>query len=172
MGIGYDGSIRIDSRIDTKGFNSGIASMGAMVKKLGAAIGVTFAAAGVVMFGRSAVQAASDMASALVGLQSITDGMGMSFSHAQDFIQAYTDDGLIPATDAIIAFKNLALRGYSTDQIEKVMTALKDASAFGRQSSYTMGEAVRSATEGLKNENSILVDNAGVTKNVAKMRRF
>lgn len=27
-----------------------------------------------------------------------------------------------------------------------------------------------SATEGLKNENSILVDNAGVTKNVAKMR--
>jgi hypothetical protein len=32
-----------------------------------------------------------------------------------------------------------------------------------------MGQAVQSATEGLKNENSILVDNAGVTKNVAKM---
>lgn len=49
------------------------------------------------------------------------------------------------------------------------MIALKDSAAFGRQSSYSMGEAVQSATEGLKNENSILVDNAGVTKNVAQM---
>jgi hypothetical protein len=49
------------------------------------------------------------------------------------------------------------------------MSRLTDAASFGRQSSYTLGEAVRSATEGLKNENSILVDNAGVTKNVAKM---
>ena len=30
-----------------------------------------------------------------------------------------------------------------------------------------MGEAVKSATEGIKNENSILVDNAGVTKNLS-----
>ena len=49
------------------------------------------------------------------------------------------------------------------------MLALKDSAAFGRQSSYEYGEAIRSATEGLKNENSVLVDNAGVTKNVAKM---
>lgn len=61
------------------------------------------------------------------------------------------------------------MRGYSTDQIETVMNALKNSSAFGRQASLTMGQAVQSATEGLKNENSILVDNAGVTKNVSMM---
>lgn len=61
------------------------------------------------------------------------------------------------------------MRGYDDSQIRKVMVALKDSAAFGRQSSYSMGEAVQSATEGLKNENSILVDNAGVTKNVAQM---
>ncbi len=60
-------------------------------------------------------------------------------------------------------------RGYDTSQIEDVLTRLKDSAAFGRQASYDLGEAVVSATEGLKNENSILVDNAGVTKNVAKM---
>lgn len=49
------------------------------------------------------------------------------------------------------------------------MTALKDAAAFSRQASYSYGDAISTATEGLKNENSILVDNAGVTKNVAKM---
>ena len=49
------------------------------------------------------------------------------------------------------------------------MNSLKDSAAFGRQQSYSYGEAIKSATEGLKNENSVLVDNAGVTKNVAKM---
>lgn len=37
------------------------------------------------------------------------------------------------------------------------------------QASLSLGEAVRSATEGIKNENSVLVDNAGVTKNVSVM---
>ena len=49
------------------------------------------------------------------------------------------------------------------------MNVFKNTAAFGRQSSYSMGEAIQSAAEGLKNENSVLVDNVGVTKNVAKM---
>ena len=49
------------------------------------------------------------------------------------------------------------------------MDRFKDSASFGRQSSLDLGTAVRSATEGLKNENSILVDNAGVTKNVSMM---
>ena len=52
----------------------------------------------------------------------------------------------------------LAARGYTDDQIQKTMVALKDSAAFGRQSAYTIGEAVQTATEGLKNENSILVN--------------
>lgn len=63
----------------------------------------------------------------------------------------------------------MALRGYNSDQIEKTMNALKNSATFARQSTYSLGEAVQTATEGLKNENSIVVDNAGVTKNVAKM---
>lgn len=50
-----------------------------------------------------------------------------------------------------------------------MMNRFKDSAAFGRQSSLSLGEAVKSATEGIKNENSILVDNAGVTKNVSMM---
>lgn len=169
MAMGYDGSIRIDSRVDTKGFNSGVKSMGNALKPLLTMLGVAFSGVAIVNFAKSSVQAASQLSSALIGLESIMDGMGMSFSKAKDFIAEYTKDGLIPATNAITAYKNLALRGYSTEQIDRVMTALKDSAAFGRQSSYTMGEAVQWATEGLKNENSILVDNAGVTKNVSMM---
>lgn len=169
MALGYDGTIRIDSRIDTRGFNAGISSMTKSLRGLAAAIGLTFGVAAVSAFGKTAVNAASELGAALVGLQSILDGTGKSFSAAQKFLNDYVADGLVPMKDAIIAYRNLALRGYTDEQIRQTMTALKDSAAFGRQAHLSMGEAIRSATEGLKNENSILVDNAGVTKNVAKM---
>ena len=61
----------------------------------------------------------------------------------------------------------MALRGYSSDQIKKTMNALKNSATFARQSTYSLGDAVQTETEGLKNDNSVVVDNAGVTKNVA-----
>ncbi len=145
-----------------KSFQTG---MSKALKGLGAIVG-TLAIGKVV---KDSLSAASELESAFVGLESILTGQGKSFSNAKSFISDYISDGLIPLTDAITAYKNLAARGYSDEQIQTTLERLKDAAAFGRQSSYTLGEAVRSATEGLKNENSILVDNAGVTKNVAKM---
>lgn len=122
-----------------------------------------------IKFSKDAIQAASDTQAAWTGLYSIVNGTGKSFSKAQGFLKEYVSDGLVPLTDAVTAYKTLAARGYEVEQIEGIMTSLKDAAAFNRQSSYSYGEAIKSAAEGLKNENSILVDNAGVTKNVAKM---
>lgn len=158
MAMGYDGSIRIDTRVDGKGFNQGVKGMMGSLKGMAAAVGIAFGVGAIVKFGSSAVQAASQLASAMTGLQSVMDGQGRSFSAAKEFIDSYTKDGLIPASNAIVAYKNLALRGYDTGQIETVMKALKDSSAFGRAAHLTMGEAVQTASEGLKNENSILVN--------------
>lgn len=141
----------------------------ASFKKLGGMIAGVFALKAVVGFKKAALQSASELETSMLGLQSILEGQGRSFERANQFIQEYIADGLVPLNDAVTAYKNLAARGYDDRQIQNVMKRLKDAAAFGRQSSYTLGEAVRSATEGLKNENSVLVDNAGVTKNVAKM---
>jgi hypothetical protein len=47
------------------------------------------------------------------------------------------------------------------------MNRFKDSAAFGKQGALSFGEAIRGATEGIKNGNSILVDNAGVTKNLS-----
>ncbi|MCQ2484753.1 MAG: hypothetical protein MJ168_05405 [Clostridia bacterium] len=139
------------------------------MKKVGGFIASAFAVKKVVDFGKKCVEVASETQSAWTGLSSILSGQGQSFNQANKFIQSYIKDGLVPLNNAVTAYKNLSARGYSTEQIEKVMTSLKDAAAFGRQASYSYGEAIQSATEGLKNENSTLVDNAGVTKNVAKM---
>lgn len=118
---------------------------------------------------KDSLTAASTLESAMMGLTSIVSGQGRDINKAKEFINDYVSDGLVPLTDAVTAYKNLVSRGYDDTQIENTMNRLKDAAAFGRQSSYSLGEAVKSATEGLRQENSLLVDNAGVTRNVAKM---
>lgn len=171
-----DGEILIKTKVDTDGIKTGknkieksISSLSKSFKSLGLVIGAAFGVNAIVNFSKSAIQASNELENALIGLQSIVEGQGKSFTKAKSFIEDYVKDGLVPAANATTAYKNLAARGYSQTQIEQVMTALKDSAAFGRQSSLTLGNAVQSATEGLKNENSILVDNAGVTKNVSKM---
>lgn len=163
--VQYDGSLKFDTNIDSKGFNSGLKGIISALKVVGTAIAGAFITKQIV----DCTKAAEQYQNSLTGLKSIMDGQGRSFATAQKFIESYTKDGLIAQTEAITAYKNLALRGYDTSQIEKVMTALKDSATYSRQASYGLGEAVATATEGLKNENSVVVDNAGVTKNVAKM---
>ena len=171
------GSVYMDLDLDSKNFDKGIQhskssaenAMSISMKKIGGYIASAFSVLAVTQFAKSSINAASQMQSAWTGLNSIVEGTGKSFSTAENFINKFTSDGLISINEATIAYKNLLSRGYDTTQIEDTMSRLKDSAAFGRQASYDLGEAVVTATEGLKNENSILVDNAGVTKNVAKM---
>ena len=149
--------------------NQASSRISASLLKIGKAIGIAFSVKKVIDFGKACLDVATQTSNAWIGLNSILTGQGKSFSQAQKFIQEYVSDGLVPLNNAVTTYKNLAARGYSSDQIKKTMTALKNAATFGRQSTYSLGEAVQTASEGLKNENSILVDNAGVTKNVAKM---
>lgn len=139
------------------------------LSKIGKAVAVAFSVTAIVKFGKECLNVATETSNAWIGLNSILTGQGKSFNQAKKFINDYIADGLVPLNNAVTAYKNLAARGYSSEQIEKTMTALKNSATFGRQSTYSLGEAVQTASEGLKNENSILVDNAGVTKNVAKM---
>lgn len=158
MAVGYDGSVRIKGIFDHSDIDRGISNLEGTLKKFAGAVVAAFSVKAIVDFGKSAVQAASDLSNAWQGLQSIVEGQGRSFGAAQSFINDYISDGLVPLENAVTAYKNLAARGYSDDQIQKTLVALKDAAAFGRQASYSLGDAVTSATEGLKNENSILVN--------------
>lgn len=104
---------------------------------------------------------------AQMGLSSILTAQGKDLNAAKAWLKSYTKDGLVPVMDAYTAYKRLAAAGYSDEQTQSILTHLKDSAAFNRQGSMTMGEAIKSAAEGIKNENSILVDNAGVTKNLS-----
>ena len=149
--------------------NSAASKISSSLSKIGKAALAAFSVAAVVKFGKECLRVATETSNAWIGLNSILTGQGKSFDQAKAFIQDYISDGLVPLNNAVGAYKNLALRGYSSDQIQKTMNALKNSATFARQSTYSLGDAVQTATEGLKNENSVVVDNAGVTKNVAKM---
>lgn len=171
------GSVAMDLTLNSKNYTKQLnavtksteSAFSSTMKKVGGFIAGAFAVKQVVDFTKTCIDSASQVQAAFTGLNSIVEGTGNSFAQAQKFINEYTSDGLVSINEAATAYKNLLARGYDTSQIEDVLTRLKDSAAFGRQASYDLGEAVVTATEGLKNENSILVDNAGVTKNVAKM---
>jgi hypothetical protein len=127
------------------------------------------ATTGIVLWIKWAMKQAVDLQNSLVGLRSIAEGTGQDFAKAQKFIESFTQDGLVSAADAATSLKSLFQRGFSLEESIVLMDRFKDSASFGRQSALWLGEAIRWATEGLKNENSMLVDNAGVTKNVAKM---
>ena len=133
------------------------------------AAAATAAFAGIVLAIRGAIEAANEYNNAMVGLKSLAEGTGQDFGDLQAAAEDLASDGLMTVADAAASLKNLLARGFSADEAVDMLERLKDAAAFGRQSSLSLGEAVRSASEGIKNENSILVDNAGVTKNVAVM---
>lgn len=143
---------------------------GAGVGKLFTGIKTTAAVAAiqkVVSEVKKLTDAYAENEAAQMGLSSILTAQGKDLNAAKAWLKSYTKDGLIPMMDACTAYKSLAAAGYSDEQTQSILTNLKDSAAFNRQGSMTMGEAIKSAAGGIKNENSILVDNAGVTKNLS-----
>lgn len=128
-----------------------------------------FSIGAIVGFIKSTKQAVTEAEASYRGLESVANYTGIGIGNAMKAAGQLAADGLMTTAEASKALQNLLSRGYSLDQAINTLTRLKDAAAFNRQANLEMGEAVVNATEGLKNENSVLVDNAGVTKNVAKM---
>lgn len=118
-------------------------------------------------FMEDSVGAANRQQAAFIGLNSVAKAFGQDADDATDAARRLAQDGLMSVGEAAKGLKNLLASGFSLPQAVKLMERFKDSAAFGRQSALTFGEAVASATEGIKNGNSILVDNAGVTKNLS-----
>ena len=115
------------------------------------------------------VQAANDLQAALTGLSSIARAYNVDQGAATKAAQSLASDGLMTVADAATGLKNLLASGFNLQQAITLMDRFKDSAAFNRQASLSFGDAIRTATEGIKNGNSILVDNAGVTKNLSIM---
>lgn len=117
----------------------------------------------------NASAAANRYESAMLGLRSVSLAFIGDSRGAEQAARSLASDGLMSVGDAATGLKNLLAAGFGLNQAITLMQRFKDSAAFGRQGSLEFGEAIRGATEGIKNGNSTLVDNAGVTKNLSVM---
>lgn len=133
------------------------------------AVGTGAALAGLALEVKKATKEYVEFKNAMIGLRSIAEGTGQDLEKTTKAAQDLAADGLMSIADAATGLKNLLLAGFGLDEAIILMERFKDSAAFGRQGALSFGQAIVSATEGIKNGNSILVDNAGVTKNLSVM---
>lgn len=133
----------------------------------GISVAAGFALRGVYGQMSESVKAANDLQASLLGLNSIARHFGQDANAAKRAAQDLANDGLMTVADSATGLKNLLAAGFNLPQAITLMERFKDSAAFNRQAALGFGQAIRGATEGIKNGNSILVDNAGVTKNLS-----
>ena len=150
---------------ETESVNKGIDSS---FLALGATATAVFAS--IIVSVNKGIDAYNQYTNAMSGLKSQMEYVGEDMSKATEMMKELTKDGLISESDVAMSIKNLTAYGFSLEQANDILLRLKDSAAYNRQSHYELGEAVRVTTEGIKNENSVLSDAAGVTKNIAKMQ--
>lgn len=126
------------------------------IKKIGAVSGAAF---GALTLGiKDTARESIELNNALIGLSSIAAGVGVDVDRATEAAKTLAADGLMTVSEAATSLKNLLARGYGIEEAIDIMNRFKDSAAFGRQASLSFGQAIMGATEGLKNENSVLVN--------------
>lgn len=118
---------------------------------------------------KKAVKASTEFEVAVKGLDSVAEHSGESIDSARKAAQSLAKDGLMSVADASTTLKNLLMSGFSLPEAITLMERFKDIAAYNRQGTMAFGEAIVSASVGIKNGNSILVDNMGLTKNLSQI---
>jgi hypothetical protein len=111
---------------------------------------------------------AAERQNAFKGLESISNFYQINPAESQRAVKELrlVKAGIIEIGDASIALKNLLSSGFSLPEATKLLEAFSDTAAFGKSQALSFGEAIKGATEGIRNGNSVLVDNVGLTKNL------
>ncbi len=115
------------------------------------------------------VDISQERANAIKGLESTALFKGVDPSTAQESVKnlRLVKAGILDLKDAATGYKSLLASELNDEQSVKILERFSDAAAFGKQSALSFGEAISRAAEGIKNQNSELVDNVGLTKNLS-----
>jgi hypothetical protein len=119
----------------------------------------------------AAVGESVKLENALIGVESVAKSFGQNTDAVKKAVLEFTKDGLVGATEAALAFKQVLSTGTDLPTAIKLLNSLKDTAAFNRQAFYSLGEAVVATTEGIKNGNSVRADAVGVTKNLSVLEK-
>lgn len=118
---------------------------------------------------QNSIQEANKYTNAMIGLSSVAGAFGQSQDEARRASVELARDGLMSVTEAGEGLKNLLATGFNLEEAINLMNGFKDAASFNRQGTLEFGDAIVGATQGIKNQNSIMVDNVGITKNLSNI---
>jgi len=179
------GSVIAHVKADTSGFKKGIkqakeevsnfkntmSSVSSTVAKLAGVFGLTFGGVALISGIKSAINASASLERSMLGLNQVANAFGQDAIKAKEAAQSLAQDGLMTVQESAEALKNLLATGFSLPEAIQLMHSFKDASAANRQGTLGFGEAIVGATIGIKNQNSVLVDNVGISKNLSVILR-
>lgn len=155
-----------DSEQATKSLSTGFDELASSVASLATA-GVAFS--GLKSAIGDVTDAYNSYQAAMNGIKAVARATGNDVSDSMSAIRGATASGLVSQEDAAAAMKNLQLYGYTVEQAAQMINIMTDAAVYNRQANYSVSEAVRVTTEGIRMENSVLSDASGITTNIARM---
>lgn len=118
---------------------------------------------------KNAVNQYNRYTNSMNALNKTAKATGNTMSDVQNIISDVNEFKLMDEGDLNSSIKNLLNYGFTAQQTSEILNVLQDAAVGNRQECYTLSEAVRVTTEGIRMENSVLSDAAGVQKNISKM---
>lgn len=147
-----------------KGLNKSLGNL----SKRAVQFGGLFAAAIAGITFSKAVNESKKVETALRGLDKVSASTGLSIDKARAAALNFSKDGTIPLGDSVRTLRNLIVN-FDGDLDKSVSTfkSFRDAASVVRQESLSLGEAIASSSEGLRQDLSIKLDNGGITKNLS-----
>lgn len=154
------------SQESTRSLSDGFSELTSAVANLATA---HYALSGTASAIGSVVNAYNEYGAAMNGVKAAAQATGNDVSASFQAVKDVTASGLITQSDAAAAIKNLQLYGYSAEEAAQMIDVMTNAAVYSRQANYSVSEAVRVTTEGIRMENSVLSDASGITTNIARM---
>lgn len=154
-----------------EGVRSSLNSLSGVAKIAGGVLVTALAGRALISGIETLIDKANQFESSLIGVRSVAANFGITATEITETVESLASDGLVPVQDVASSLKNLLATGLNIEESTKLFLTLKDAAAFGRQGFLDLGQAIEGATQGIKNGQSTLVDNAGITKNLSVLQK-
>lgn len=160
MAAGYDGSIKVDSSIDGKGFQAGIDDLIGKIKEVAVALGAMAA----VNWAANSIKQAAVLSSEFERTKLAAAQVGLMFGYTQEQSSALTD-ALIKSgiqTDiANDAFTQFAREGLDTSLLPALARGAQDLNVFSK-SGESSSDMFNRLMDGVLTLNPLILRNAGL----------
>jgi len=165
----YDGSIRIDSSIDSKGFDKGIAGMSKSIKALGAALAIAFSVKVIAGFTAESAKLAAEWERLAFSAQAVGQINGISAKKTRELVQELRESG-IQSDTANRSFINFAKDGLDTSLLPALAAGAQDLATFAN-TGETSSDMLDRLTQGILTMNSLMLRNAKVSVDIEEAQK-